>query len=524
MAGLVCVAVLFPALIHAERRTSITLNLDSVRNDVRIPAEIYGQFAEHLGTCIYGGLWVGENSDIPNEQGYRMDVLKALKDLKIPVIRWPGGCFADEYHWVDGIGPKTSRPSTVNANWGATIVEDNSFGTHEFFNLCEMLDCEPYLSGNVGSGSVEELSKWVEYITAEEGPMADLRKKNGREKPWKLKYLGVGNESWGCGGHFTPEAYSDEYKRYQTFCKDYNGNKLFKIASGANEFDTNWTKVLMEKARHNMDGLSVHYYTTSAGWDGDKGSATIFSDEDYYWTLGKTLEMERLITVHDSIMSGYDPGKRVALMVDEWGTWWNQEPGSIPGHLFQQNTMRDAIVAALNFNIFHDHVDRVRMANIAQLANVLQSMVLTSGDRMVLTPTYYAFKMYVPHQEALVVPLEVVTETHPAVGGFENIPVVSATASIKNGYVNITMTNTSLDQANEVMIKLPGYVVREKDIVGNVLTSDNITDFNDFGKPEKVGIQQFSAFSVQDGDGVVVTMPTKSIVNLSIPVGSLDLM
>lgn len=514
VATMIDIAVLCVADINASNRSTIMVMMDSIKEEVSIPAEIYGQFAEHLGTCIYGGIWVGEDSDIPNVYGYRKDVLKALQDLNVPVIRWPGGCFADEYHWTDGIGPKVSRPVMVNS-WGGT-VEDNSFGTHEFFNLCEILGCEPYLSGNVGSGTVEELSKWVEYITAENGPMAELRKKNGREKPWKLKYIGVGNESWGCGGNFTPAAYADEYRRYQTYCRNFNGNKLFKIASGANEFDGNWTKVLMEKAGGKMDGLSVHYYTTAAGWDGDKGSATIFSDDDYYWTVGKTLEMDRLITMHDSIMSDFDPDKKIALMVDEWGTWWNQEPGTIPGHLYQQNTMRDAIVAALNFNIFHNHTDRVKMTNIAQMANVLQSMVLTKDGQMVLTPTYYAFKMYVPHQNATLVPLDIISEIHPAVRGYEKIPTLSATASTKDGYINISMTNTSLDQDNEVLIKIPGVSIEKKDISGEILTSENIADYNDFGIPEKVMIKPFSDYSVQKKGTLSIALPSKSIVNLSI--------
>ena len=310
---------------------TVTPRFDKVDSTLVIPAEIYGQFAEHLGTCIYGGLWVGEDSPVPNTNGYRNDVLQALKDLKVPVMRWPGGCFADEYHWTDGIGPREKRPVMVNTNWGGT-VEDNSFGTHEFFNLCELIGCEPYLSGNVGSGTVEELAKWVEYITAENGPMAKQRKENGREKPWHLKYLGVGNESWGCGGSFTPEAYANEYRRYQTYCRNFNDNRLYKIASGASDYDYNWTDVLMKNAGKHMNGLSLHYYTVT-GWNGSKGSATEFSDDDFYWTMGKCLEIEDVINRHDSIMGIYDPDKKVALIVDEWGTWWDQEPGSIPGHL-----------------------------------------------------------------------------------------------------------------------------------------------------------------------------------------------
>ena len=473
--------------------------------------EIYGQCAEHLGTCIYGGLWVGEDSPIPNTRGYRNDVLNALKELHIPVLRWPGGCFADEYHWMDGIGPRESRPRMVNNNWGGT-VEDNSFGTHDFFDLCEILGCEPYLSGNVGSGSVEELAKWVEYITAEEGPMATLRKKNGREKPWRLKYLGVGNESWGCGGNFRPEYYADVYRRYQTYCRDYDGNKLYKIASGASDYDYNWTEVLMRNAGRFMDGISLHYYTV-LGWSGRKGSAIDFTPEDYYWTLGKCLEVKDVVKRHCDIMDKYDSKKRVGLLVDEWGTWWDEEPGTVRGHLYQQNSMRDAMVAALSLNVFHRFTDRVKMANIAQIANVLQSMVLTKGDKMVLTPTYYIFKMYLPHQDAKLIPMNVATPMIRARDG-RQVPVVDATASVKDGKTSISLVNTDLNEPAEITIDLAG--ISAKKISGEILTSQKITDYNDFDHPETVKLQPFNkGWKVEKGK-LIVTLPAKSIVTLSL--------
>ena len=317
-------AALLGVFSSAMAVQTVNVELNPSESAPKINKEIYGQFAEHLGTCIYGGIWVGEDSPIPNTSGYRNDVLDAFRELHIPVLRWPGGCFADEYHWTDGIGPRENRPRMVNNNWGGT-VEDNSFGTHEFFNLCELLGIEPYLSGNVGSGTVEELAEWVEYITAEDGPQAQLRKLNGREKPWHLKYLGVGNESWGCGGSFTPEYYADVYRRYQTYCRNFGKNRLYKIASGASDYDYNWTEVMMKKAGHHMNGISLHYYTVP-GWTGSKGSATKYTDEDYYWTLGKCLEIEPVVRRHMEIMDKYDPKKRVGLMVDEWGTWWDEEP------------------------------------------------------------------------------------------------------------------------------------------------------------------------------------------------------
>lgn len=499
------IGLIAPTAANAD---TVTMRMSDINPKTVIMPEIYGQFAEHLGSCIYGGLWVGPDSPIPNTSGYRNDVLQALRDLKVPVMRWPGGCFADEYHWRDGIGPAKDRPTQVNNNWGGT-VEDNSFGTHEFFNLCELIGCEPYLSGNVGSGSVEELAQWVEYITAAEGPMARLRKENGREKPWKLKYLGVGNESWGCGGNFTPDYYANVYRRYQTYCRNFSDNRLYKIASGASDYDYDWTDVVMKNAHSHMDGISLHYYTV-AGWKGSKGSATDFTPEDYYWTMGKCLEIEPVIEKHAAIMDKYDAKKRIGLLVDEWGTWWDVEPGTNPGHLYQQNTMRDAMVAALSLNVFQRHADRVKMANIAQVANVLQSMVLTRGDKMVLTPTYYVFKMYTPHQGATPIPLDVATSSM-RVRDNRHIDMLQATASQKDGRIAVSLTNLSLDTPMEVEIPTDG---KARDIQGSILSAASIDDYNDFGQPEKVTLRPFDG-AKSGKNAIKMTLPAKSIVTIT---------
>lgn len=496
--------------LSAQEKATITLHADQGKQI--IPKEIYGQFAEHLGTCIYGGLWVGENSAIPNIKGYRTDVFNALKDLQVPVLRWPGGCFADEYHWMDGIGSKDQRPKMVNNNWGGTI-EDNSFGTHEFLNLCEMLGCEPYISGNVGSGTVEELAKWVEYMTSEgDSPMARLRRKNGRDKAWKVKYLGVGNESWGCGGNMRPEFYSDLYRRYSTYCRNYDDNHLFKIASGASDYDYDWTKILMDRVGQRMNGLSLHYYTVT-GWNGSKGSATKFNNEDYYWAMGKCREIEDVIKKHCAIMDQYDKNKRVALMLDEWGTWWDEEPGTVRGHLFQQNTMRDALVASLTFDIFHKYTDRLKMANIAQIVNVLQSMILTKDKEMILTPTYYAFKMYKVHQDATYLPLDITCDT-VNVRGERRVPMVSATASKnKNGEIHISLSNIDVNNAQEVTVNLEG--TNAKKAIGEILTSANITDYNSFEKPNTISLVPFNDVKVSKGI-MKIKLPAKSIVTLKL--------
>ena len=365
----------------------------------KINKDIYGHFAEHLGRCIYEGIYVGENSKIPNVNGMRIDVVNALKDMGIPVLRWPGGCFADEYHWKDGIGDKANRKKMINTHWGG-VVEDNSFGTHEYFELCRQLGCDTYINGNVGSGSVKEMNEWVEYMTFDGvSPMAELRKQNGSEKPWKINYFGVGNESWGCGGNMDPEYYGCLYKRYNTYVRDYNSNnKIKRIACGPNVDDYHWTREVMDKVKHHAQGISLHYYTIPGDTWEHKGSATEFDTKEYYKTLAKAYRIEELINNHISVMNSVNPQQWVNLVVDEWGTWYDVEPGTNPGFLYQQNTMRDAMVAALTLNIFNKHSDRIMMANIAQTVNVLQAMILTDAQKMVLTPTYYVFKMFKEHQ------------------------------------------------------------------------------------------------------------------------------
>ena len=497
------------AAVCASAQVQVKIH-EEAENQPVIPAEIYGQFAEHLGRCIYDGIWVGPDSDIPNINGYRKDLVEALKELKVPVLRWPGGCFADEYHWMDGIGPKENRPMMINNNWGGT-VEDNSFGTHEFFNLCELLECEPYLSGNVGSGSVEELAKWVEYITAEGGTLAELRAKNGRKEPWSLKYLGVGNESWGCGGNMRPEYYSDLYRRYATYCRNYDGNVLYKVASGASDYDYNWTKVLMDRIGNQMHGVSLHYYTVK-GWEGSKGSATDFDTDWWYNMVSKAVEVEEVIENHKAIMNAYDPEGKVDLLLDEWGTWFDVEPGTNPGHLYQQNTMRDAMVAAMSLNIFHRHTDRLKMANIAQIVNVLQAMILTKGNEMVLTPTYHVFRMYNVHQNAQYVPTECNAADMVAPSG-RIMPEVSVTASKDaDGKLHVSIANPVVDKAHTLVLSFDD--LNPKNVTGEVLAAPTIQSYNDFGKEPAVAPKPFTAFK-KNGKTLTVTVPAASVVALN---------
>ena len=452
---------------------SITLNFSD--DAPTIERDIYSHFAEHLGHCIYGGLWVGEDSEIPNTNGIRDDVVEALKVIKVPTLRWPGGCFADEYHWKDGIGPRDQRPRMYNSHWGG-VVENNHFGTHEFFELCRQLDCDAYVCGNVGSGTVKEMSEWVEYITSPaESPMADQRRANGQEEPWRMKYFGVGNESWGCGGHMRPEYYADEYRRYNTFVRTYGPNKIQRIACGPNTADYRWTEIMMERAHPHMDGLALHYYTLLDQKWPPSGSALQFGDAEYRSTIRSAFHMEELIRNHSAIMDKVDPAKAVNLVVDEWGTWHPVEPGTNPGFLFQQNTMRDALVAAIHFDIFHRHCHRVRMANIAQMVNVLQAMVLTDGPRMLRTPTYWVFEMYACHQDAQRIDLGVPVDE-------VETPTFTATASQKDGTIQVSVSCLDLESSHSIsFIGIPdGYTVKRS----RVLYSSAIQNHNTFDEPD----------------------------------------
>lgn len=473
----------------------------------RINPEIYGHFSEHLGRCIYNGIYVGEDSSIPNVRGIRTDIAEAFKKINMPVLRWPGGCFADEYHWKDGIGEKSSRKKMINTNWGG-VTEDNSFGTHEFFDLCEQVGCEPYLAGNLGSGTVQELSEWIEYITFDGvSPMAELRRQNGREKPWKLKYLGIGNENWGCGGNMRPEYYVDEYRRYQSFCKNFSGNELFRIACGPNADDYHWTEVIMQNLNKWLArGISLHYYTIPTGDWGKKGSARNFPKEEYYSAMASTMKMEELLTRHSQIMDRYDPDHDIGLIVDEWGIWCDVEEGTNPGFLYQQNTMRDAIIAAYNLNMFNVHSDRVIMANLAQAVNVLQSLVLTEGEKMVLTPTYYVFDMYKSHQGGE--NIYCFTENQN-IGENKNVPMVSVSASVKDGKMTITAANASLDEEADISISITGFEAEKAS--GRILTGEYCA-LNDFDAPEKVLPKEFAASL--SGNELSAVIPPCSVISV----------
>jgi alpha-L-arabinofuranosidase len=475
---------------------------------------IYGHFAEHLGRGIYEGIWVGPDSPIANTRGIRNDVLAALKALDLPVLRWPGGCFADEYHWKDGIGPRGKRPAMINTHWGG-VVENNHFGTHEFMDLVELLDTNAYITGNVGSGSVQEMMEWVEYLTSDaSSPIANLRRQNGREKPWKVAYFGVGNENWGCGGTMRPEYYADEFRRYNTFIKNYDrANPIYRVACGSSGEDLRWTEVLMNSASRQMNGLSLHYYTLPTGNWRAKGSATEFGEDQWFSTLRRTLHMDDLITKHAEIMDKVDPSKRVGLVVDEWGTWYDVEPGTEPGFLYQQSTLRDALVAALNFHIFHRHAERVVMANIAQTVNVLQAMILTDKEKMLRTPTYWVFEMFKVHQGGTFLPVDLQSPDYQF--GQEKIPMLSASATraADKSVVHLSLANTSPAQPVTLSVTIAG--LAPKSVTGRVLTAPAMNAHNTFAAPDTVRPVSFDAASIK-GDTLEVKLPAKSVVILTL--------
>jgi alpha-N-arabinofuranosidase len=489
-----------------------TVTMETAKSETKISRFIYGHFAEHLGRSIYGGFFVGDTSHIPNTAGVRNDIIDALKKLKIPVLRWPGGCFADTYHWKDGIGDKSKRPKIVNVWWGG-VTEDNSFGTHDFLNMCELLGAEPYLSANVGSGTVQEVSDWVQYANFDgESPMSKLRRENGRDKAWRVKFWGVGNEAWGCGGNMTPQYYADTYRKYATFMTDWtNSHSLFRIASGANSSDYNWTETLMKNIPLNMlEGIALHHYSV-IDWN-NKSDAVNFSEQQYFTTMQRAWFMDSLIQKHTAIMDKYDPKKKIALVVDEWGGWYDVEKGTNPGFLYQQNTMRDAMIAGVTLNIFNNHSDRVRMANLAQTINVLQAVILTDGPKMLLTPTYHVMEMYNVHQDATLLPIHVKSNSY--VVGNGKLPAVSVSASKDSlGRTHISLTNIDAKKPQAVSIDLAGHTF--KTITGRILASSKLQDYNSFDQPDKIKPVPFTGATLK-GDQLNVTLPPFSVVVLEL--------
>ncbi|WP_107962833.1 alpha-N-arabinofuranosidase [Sphingomonas sp. PP-CE-3G-477] len=497
-----------PATTPSSTGATVTVHADAP--GPTYDRRIFTQFAEHLGTGIYGGLWVGEKSKIPNVRGFRTDVVTALRGIGVPVVRWPGGCFADEYHWREGIGPKAKRPVKINTHWGG-VTEPNTVGTHEFMDLAGQLGAEPYIAGNVGNGTPQEMAEWVEYMTSPAGTLADERAKNGHKAPWAVPYFGVGNELWGCGGNMRAEYAADVTRRYATFIKAPKDTRVMKIASGANVDDYHWTETMARELVGKVDALSLHYYTVPGGWP-PRASATVFDERGWAETLSETLKMDELITKHSAIMDKVDPKKTMWLAVDEWGTWYAGDPGTNPGFLRQQNTLRDALVTAINLNIFAKHADRVKMTAIAQMVNVLQAMILTDGSKMVLTPTYHVFAMYKPYMDGTVLPIDIKSPWYNK--DQWTMPSVSASAVRgKDGVVRIALSNLDPNKPTSVSAALPG--VAAQTVTGQVLTAPTMTALNTFEAPNAVAPKAFNGASLSGGT-LSVTLPPMSVVMLEL--------
>jgi alpha-N-arabinofuranosidase len=490
---------------------AVTINIDPAKPGAVINKNVYGQFAEHLGTGIYEGMWVGPNSKIPNTKGWRNDVVGALKELHVPLVRWPGGCFADEYHWRDGIGARDKRPVKVNTNWGG-VEESNAVGTHEFFDLAEMLGADTYVNGNLGTGTPQEMSEWIEYMTSDsKSTLAELRRKNGRDKPFKVDFFAVGNEAWGCGGNMTPEYYANLYSNYETFLRAPPQHRPKMIASGGHS-DAKWSDVLSRTLKGRTTGISFHYYTIPTGqWD-IKGAATGFPEKEWMSTMAAALKIDTQIKENVAALDKNDPEKKIGLLVDEWGTWYDVEKGTNAGFLYQQNTLRDAVVAALHFNIFHAHADRVTMTNIAQMVNVLQAMILTEKDKMLLTPTYHAFKMYVPFQDATSLPVALRDNVEYKAGA-TSVPGISASAArAKDGKLYLAIVNTNPHEASDVAVNVAGQKV--SGVSGQVLTAAVMDAHNTFKQKDAVKPAPFAAKAV-DGK-LSLKIPAKAVVVVAV--------
>jgi alpha-L-arabinofuranosidase len=484
---------------------SATIHAD--RPGPAIDRHIYGQFAEHLGRGIYEGVWVGEKSPIPNVRGIRSDVVAALRDLHVPVVRWPGGCFADEYHWRDGIGPRAGRPVTLNTNWGG-VPETNEFGTHEFMDFADMIGSEAYINGNLGTGSPREMAEWLQYLTSDKPTaLTAERARNGHPDPWKIAYFAVGNEAWGCGGHMTTGRYIDLFRQYSNFLKAPPHARPIIIASGGHDEDTSWTEALISQVHEDMGAISFHYYTLPVDDWKAKGSAIGFGRDRWISTLAHTLRMEQFIRRNGEVLDKFDPQKKVAFAVDEWGTWYDPEPGSQEQFLYQQNTLRDALVAALNLNIFHQHADRMRLANIAQMVNVLQAMILTQGPRMVLTPTYHVFHLFTPFQDSISLPIELTAPRYAL--GDESVPAVSMSAArTRAGAIAIALVNLDPDRPLPMTIGIDGAAVHR--VSGQVLSAATMDARNTFDDPNAVRPAPLGA--TLKGTTLILTLPAKSVM------------
>ena len=441
-----------------------------------VSPEIYGHFTEHIGGVIYGGIWVGKNSDIPNIKGFRKDIVEKLKAIHAPVIRWPGGCFAEIYDWRDGIGE--NRPTRLN--WWTNRdgkYESNAVGTHEFMDFCEAVGAKAYFAANLTTVSPLHIRNWMDYCLSPKGSttLACEREANGHPEPFDIPYWGVGNENWGGGGEMTPQFYSDEFRRFATVLKnDFPNAELFACGEDAARYD--WTHGFMrgvEACGVRFSGYAMHYYTHGVG------EAIDFTEQDWDGQMKSAALMEDIIKRNWHIICGYGMENKARLVVDEWGCWHKENSGPSKGaNLFeQQSTMRDAMVTALTFNIFNNHCDKVRMANAAQLVNNLHCLFLASGENCITTPTYHVFDLYQEHQGAKAI--------RTAVSGKEDDAELTVSASVKDGKTLVTVGNLSCKKDVTVSLEsVGGKISGEAEAV--LLYSEDVHAHNTFEAPQTV--------------------------------------
>jgi alpha-N-arabinofuranosidase len=480
-----------------------------------IAPELYGHFAEHIGGVIYDGIWVGEDSAVPNLGGIRKSLVDWMKRLRPAVIRWPGGCFADGYHWRDGIGEREKRPRRYG-RW-TDVTEPNHFGSHEFIRFCRLVDAQPYMAANVGTGTPEEFQSWVEYCNAPAGltTLADERAANGAPDPLGIRYWGVGNESWGCGGKFTPEDYCTDYRKFATWVPGY-GVPLYLIASGPNGNDPNWTARFFQKwvdyERAPLHGWSPHYYCGTAG------EALQFSTDQWYELLARAKEMEKLISDQWAVMGKFDPQRKVRLVIDEWGAWHKPGTEINKRHLFEQmGCLRDALVAALTLDTFNRHADKMAMANVAQLINNLHSLFLADGDRFVATPNFYVFEMYKPHQGATAVRVNVEAPAVEFRVGSDRRQLfgLAGSASVREKAMTLTLVNPHDSEPVAAAVNLKGGAARAAR--RTVLTHAQANAHNTFERPNEL-VSQSGDVEVS-GAAFTLELPPKSIARWDITLG-----
>ncbi|HEY5347888.1 MAG TPA: alpha-L-arabinofuranosidase C-terminal domain-containing protein [Rhizomicrobium sp.] len=502
------------AVDTAPQQIDATLTIHFDKPVAVISPEIYGQFAEHLGHGMYGGLWVGPHSPIPNTRGFRNDVVSALKTLGVPVVRWPGGCFADQYHWRDGIGPQARRPVRVNVTWGG-VEEKNEVGTYEYMDLIQQLGAKSYITGNVGTGGPAENKDWLEYMTSDtHSTLANERRRNGRSAPWKIDYFAYGNEPWGCGGNMTPEFYAGLYHWNAAFAKPPEGT--IRIAPGAYDGNTAWTEALLVSLhRPNLDPLSdidaitLHHFSLPTGNWAHKGPSIGFGEDQWMSIMKSALKMDDYIAAHSAVMDKYDPDKKIGLFVDEWSNWYDVDPGTKPGFLYQQNTLRDAITAAVNLDIFQAHADRVRMACITQMVNVMQALIQTDGARMLLTPTYHVFMMYKPFRGATDLAIDLKTPEYQY--GDSAVPAIHASvARDASGAIIVSLVNLDPHRAAHIVAAVPAHTVS-----GSILTAAAMDARNSFAHPDALRPIAFTGAAIANGE-MTVDMPAKSVVVLTL--------